>query len=195
MDDRLTQQLTLIRELDKLKEVIRRTYLLSQSRRENSAEHSWHVAVMALLLAEYAAEPVDVSRVVQMLLVHDLVEIDAGDTPVYDVEGTKTKAAREQAAADRLFGLLAPDQSREFRALWEEFEARATPEAKFAAALDRVQPITHNFYTQGRAWQELGVTLDNVLARNRHIAEGAPILWEYVEGLIRTAAANGWLPA
>lgn len=190
---RLDQQIAFIREMDALKNIIRQTWLTDQSRRENSAEHSWHLATMALLLQEYAAETVDVARVIQMALVHDLVEIDAGDTFVYDAVGEQDKAEREQRAADRLFGLLPEDQHKEIRELWEEFEARETAEARFAAALDRLQPILHNFWTQGRAWRAHGITARQVRQSNCHMADGSPQLWQFVERLIEQAVANGYL--
>ena len=191
---RLAQQIQFIVEIDKLKRILRQTWLMDQSRRENDAEHSWHLAMMAILLAEYSREPeLDLLRVLKMVLVHDIVEIDAGDTFVYDEEGFKDKAQREQAAADRLFGMLPADQAAEFRSLWDEFEARQTPEARYAAALDRLQPNLHNYYTQGRAWQEHGVTKAQVIARNRHMAEGAPRLWEFAQGLFDDAVRRGYL--
>jgi len=191
--DRLRDQVGFILEIDKLKGVVRRTYLVDGSRRENSAEHSWHVAVMAAVLAEHADEPVDAGRVARMLLVHDVVEVDAGDTFVYDPAGSESKAERERAAADRIFGLLPPDQGGALRALWEEFEAGSTPDARFAAALDRMMPVLHNLHTGGRAWRENGVTADMVLARNRRIAEGSRALWEYLRGEIEKAVASGHL--
>jgi putative hydrolase of HD superfamily len=191
--DRLDRQFRFILEIDKLKHVFRRTYLLDGSRRENDAEHSWHISLMAVLLCQHAAEGIDVLRVVKMLLVHDLVEIDAGDTFCYDEAGNRTKAAREQAAADRVFNILPDDQARELRELWDEFEARDTSDAKFAAALDRLQPLLHNLNTQGRAWREHGITLDKVIARNKHIADGSPALWNCVEPLIRNAVGKGHL--
>jgi putative hydrolase of HD superfamily len=194
-DDRLARQIGFLLEIDKLKRVLRETWHLDQSRKENDAEHSWHLAVMAVLLAEYATEPgLDLARVVKMVLVHDLVEIDAGDTFVYDEVGARDKAEREQAAADRLFGTLPDDQAAEVRRLWEEFEARRTPEARYAAGLDRLQPLLHNYHTQGRTWREHGVTSDRVLARNCHMAEGAPRLWQYAESLIHEAVRKGYLP-
>ena len=192
--DRLARQMEFILEIDKLKQVLRQTSLADGSRRENDAEHSWHLAVMAVLLAEYAAEPqLDLARVVKMLLVHDVVEIDAGDTYHYDEAGNRDKAEREQAAADRLFALLPADQEAELRGLWEEFEARQTPEARYAAALDRFQPNLLNYRTQGRLWREHGVTSAQVIARNCHMAEGAPALWQYAESLIHDAVAKGYL--
>ena len=195
-DDRLGRQIEFVVEIDRLKRVLRQTWLMDGSRRENDAEHSWHLAAMALLLHEYAAEPnLDLLRVCEMLLVHDLVEIDAGDTFVYDDEGTSDKAEREERAAERVFGVLPDDQGKELRGLWEEFEARATPEARFAAALDRLQPILHNYHTAGKAWQQHGITSAQVIARNQHMAEGSPRLWEYARQLIDEAVQRGYLNA
>jgi putative hydrolase of HD superfamily len=191
--ERLADQVRFILEIDRLKCVFRQTVLLDRSRRENDAEHSWHLALMAVVLAEHAREPVDVGRVVRMVLVHDLVEIDAGDTFCYDEEGARDKAEREERAAERVFGLLPADQAGEFRALWDEFEAMETPEAKFAAALDRFQPLLHNAYTRGMAWRKHWVTADQVTARNAHIADGAPALWDLAQRLIRDAVAQGHL--
>ena len=189
---RLEQQVAFILEIDRLKTIYRRTYLTDTSRFENSAEHSWHIAVMAMLLAEHANTPeVDQLRVIKMLLIHDLVEIDAGDTFAYDTAAHADKAAREQAAADRLFGLLPADQAAEFRALWDEFEARQSPEAKFAGALDRLQPLLHNLYTHGRSWQEHGVRKSQVVSLNRRMAEAAPDLWTYAEKWLEKAVAEG----
>lgn len=192
--DRLARQVRFVLEIDKLKKVLRQTFVTDGSRRENDAEHSWHLATMAILFAEYAAEPApDLLRVVKMLLVHDVVEIDAGDTFYYDEAGRRDKAERERRAADRLFGLLPPDQAAEWRSLWDEFEARETPEARYAAALDRLQPILLNFETQGRLWQERGITSRQVIAGNRHMAQGAPALWEHAASKIREAVAKGYL--
>ena len=189
---RLEQQVAFILEIDRLKTVYRRTYLTDTSRFENSAEHSWHISVMAMLLAEHARTPeVDQLRVIKMLLIHDLVEIDAGDTFAYDRAAHADKEAREKAAADRLFGLLPADQAAEFRGLWDEFESRQTPEAKFAAALDRLQPLLHNLYTHGRSWREHGVRKSQVVALNRRMAEGASELWAYAEKWLEKAVAEG----
>ena len=193
--DRLNKQIAFILELDRLKGVLRRSYLVHDPRRENSAEHSWHLAVLAMVLDEYASVEVNQAHVIKMLLVHDVVEIDAGDTYCYDVAGNDSKADREQLAADRLFGLLPDDQQDEMRGLWEEFEARATPEAKFAAALDRLMPLLHNYHTQGRSWLEHGVTEAQVLERNRHTGEGSEALWAYVEAMIADAVGKGYLAA
>lgn len=191
---RLADQIRFIIEIDKLKNVFRQTYLTDGGRKENDAEHSWHLAVMAILLSEYAADRgVDVLKVVKMVLIHDLVEIDAGDTFCYDEAGHADKSRREQAAADRIFAILPGDQGSALRALWEEFEARRSPEARFAAALDRLQPLLHNYHTGGAAWREHGVTVDRVLARNRHMGEGAPALWDYADRFIRDAVDRGLL--
>jgi len=190
---RLERQLAFVLEIDRLKEVLRRTYLTGSPRRENSAEHSWHVAVMAVVLAEHADEPVDPARVVKMLLVHDIVEVDAGDTYVYDETAVATRAAREERAAARLFGLLPPDQAGELAALWREFEARGSADARFAGALDRLMPVLHNVATGGRSWREHGITADRVVARNRTIADGSAALWEYARRLIERAVADGVL--
>jgi len=191
---RLEKQIQFILEIDKLKRVLRNTYLLDGSRKENDAEHSWHTAVMAVLLCEHAVgTDIDLLRVLKMLLIHDLVEIDAGDTFRYDDEGNKSKARREQAAADRIFNILPPDQAGEIRELWDEFEARETPEAKFAAVIDRFQPNLHNYHTQGRTWHEHGITVDQVLAKNKHMAEGSEALWRYAKTMILDAVEKGYL--
>ena len=192
-DDRLQRQIRFILEIDALKSVLRRSYLVGADRPENSAEHSWHVAVMAVLLAEHANEPVDVARVVRMPLIHDVVEVDAGDTYVYDTAGAEAKAEREVRAADRIFGMPPEDQGRELRALWEEFEEGRTAEARFAAALDRLMPVLHNVHTEGRSWREHGITADRVIARNARMSEGSEALWEYARSLIEDAVEKGHL--
>ncbi|MDE2999781.1 MAG: HD domain-containing protein [Gemmatimonadota bacterium] len=191
--DRLERQIAFITEIDKLKQVLRRTYLIDGERRENSAEHSWHLAVMAVLLSEYAREELDLARVVKMLLLHDVVEIDAGDTFAYDEAAHADKEERERRAAERIFNLLPADMAGEAFALWEEFEAGATPEAKYAEALDRLQPILLNCGSGGIAWREHGISSEQVIARNRHIELGAPALWTYVRGLIDRAESGGTL--
>lgn len=193
-NQRLFRQMEFLVEIDKLKGVFRRTWLIDKSRHENDAEHSWHLAVLAVLLSEYAGRPnLDLLRIVKMVLVHDLVEIDAGDTYAYDEAAAVTQADREQKAADRIFDILPPDQADEFRGLWNEFEARETAEARYAAALDRLQPFLHNYYTEGKAWLEHGVTSDRVVARTHPIADGAPALWQLVQDLIRDAVEKGYL--
>lgn len=195
-DDRLARQINFIREIDKLKTVSRRTLLMDGSRYENDAEHSWHLAIMALLLKEHGNVPkMDLTRVIKMVLIHDIVEIDAGDTYCYDEQGNVDKVKRESVAATRIFGLLPVDQQVEWRALWEEFEQRTTPEAQFAAALDRVQPLMHNYCTNGVVWKNHGVTSSKVIARNRHVAEGSRPLWKFAEALIEDAVKQGYLDA
>ncbi len=189
----LSQQIGFILEIDRLKSVLRRTSLLDRSRRENTAEHSWQIALMAILLAEYADPQVDINHVVMMLLVHDLVEIDAGDTPIYDEQARATQADRERRAADRIFGLLPQDQGQRLRALWEEFEAHETPEARFANAMDRLQPLLNGYFTTGSTWKEAGVTQEQVIARNQPIGLASPRLWAYAQELIKDAVRQGFL--
>lgn len=194
--EKLEQQLALLMELDKLKSVLRRTRVVSAEKRlENSAEHSWHVALMALLLEEHANEPVDITKVVKMLLLHDVVEIDAGDTFVYDVQASKDQAERELKAAHRLFGLLPKEQGDELLALWLEFEAAQTPEAKFGKALDRLIPMLLNYHNQGQSWIEHGVTSQQALTINQKIEAGSETLWKKAQQLISEAVENGWLKA
>lgn len=190
---RLLAQLDFLREIDKLKTVLRRSLLIDGSRRENSAEHSWHIALAALTLADVAATPVNIDRVIKMLLIHDIVEIDAGDTFAYDMQGRTDQARREEAAAARLFGLLPADQSAEFQALWREFEARTTPESVFANAVDRLLPMLQNFETQGGSWRANGVHYGLVKQRAAPIAAGAPELWAYVEAMLHEAVVRGYL--
>jgi putative hydrolase of HD superfamily len=191
--ERLERQISFLLEIDKLKTILRRTYILHADRSENTAEHSWHLALTAMILAEYANEPIDVSRVIKMVLIHDIVEIDAGDTYLYDAAGALDKAERERAAADRLFGILPSDQGREFRELWDEFESRQTIESRFASALDRFIPQLHNYHTQGRTWKEHGITSDRVLERNACIADGSSTLWEWAQALLNDAVEKGFL--
>ena len=180
MTDRLQSQLAFLAELDKLKLVQRRTSVIGESRLENTAEHSWHLGVMAPVLAEYAPEDVDVERAMSMVLVHDIVEIDAGDTFAFDPAAHADKEDREQAAADRLFGLLPDDQGAHYRALWDEFEARETPEALFANALDRFQGLLQNVHNAGGTWKKYGITREKILERMDPIRAGAPALWPWV---------------
>lgn len=192
---RLAQQLQFVTELDRLKLVLRQTLLLDASRRENSAEHSWHLALMALVLYEYAPAGTDLMRVLKMLLLHDVIEIEAGDTFCYDAQANLDKAAREQAAAERTFGLLPVDLNLELRNLWDEFEAGMTTEARFANALDRLQPLLHNFHTQGGTWRTHNITKAQVLTRMAPIQYGAPSLWPFVLGLIDEAYDAGFIAA
>jgi putative hydrolase of HD superfamily len=189
--DRLKQQIRFLLEIDKLKGVVRQSYLAGVDRRENSAEHSWHVAVTALVLAEYANGPVDISRAVRMLLLHDVVEVDAGDTYVYDAVARAAQAEREARAADRLFGMLPADQGSELRGMWEEFERRESAEARFAAAVDRLMPLMHNYFTAGRSWREHSITADRVIERSRPMREGSEALWTYALECVRDAVDRG----
>lgn len=195
MTNRLDQQIQFILEIDNLKSISRQSYLLNGTRYENSAEHSWHIALMAVVLAEHSQQPIDLLRVLKMLLVHDVVEIDAGDTYCYDETEMADKATREQRAAQRLFGLLPPGQETELRALWEEFEAAATPSAKFANAVDRLMPLFHNYYTQGKSWQQHGIKKSQVMTRLRPIAEGSEALWQVAHTIVEESVKRGYLAA
>ena len=194
IDDRLRRQLEFIIEADRLKSVERRCWLTDGSRHENTAEHSWHLALMAIVLAEHAAEPVDLMRVLQMVVVHDLVEIDAGDTFLYDDEGRLTKEEREREAADRLFAVLPEPQAEQLRALWDEYSSRATPDARFAKALDRLAPLLLNHATGGGGWADHGITAEQVRLRNPSVAQASPTLQAVVEHLISDSVEQGFLP-
>ena len=178
------KQISFIMELDKIKKITRQTYLSDGSRKENDAEHSWHLALMAVLLKEYANEEVDLAKVIPMVLLHDLVEIDAGDTYAYDQAGLATQRARETKAADRIFGMLPEDQGTKFRNLWEEFEAYETAEAKFAHVLDNCQPLLLNDASGGKRWKEHTVHKSQIYKRNEHTAECSSQIWEYMQKLI-----------
>jgi putative hydrolase of HD superfamily len=195
MSGRLHTQIGFLLEIDKLKQIFRQTYLLDETRKENDAEHSWHFAMYAVLLAEYANEKVDLLKVVKMALIHDLVEIDAGDTFLYDEVGNADKAEREEKAAERIFGLLPPDVGEELHALWVEFEAKETAEAKFAGAIDRLQPFLHNIHTDGRAWGEHGISAKQIRERNGVIENGSEDLWAYAVSLLDEAVAKGQVAA
>lgn len=191
---RLKKQIEFIIEVDKLKQIYRQTLLMDGSRNENDAEHSWHLALMAMVLHEYSPKKdLDITRVLKMLLIHDLVEIYAGDTFCYDEEANLDKAERELKAAQRLFNILPPDQGQEFRALWDEFEERKTPEALFAASLDRIQPLLCNYRTGGHTWVKYGIKSDKVLERNLLVKEGAPELWKLVEEIVEDSIKMGIL--
>jgi putative hydrolase of HD superfamily len=191
---RLHRQIEFIVEVDRLKEVLRRNVLTVSRRRENDAEHSWHLCLCVLVLAEHADAPrLDVLRVLKMLIVHDLVEIDADDTFAYDTAGVSQQHEREGRAAERIFGLLPEDQARELRALWDEFEAHQTPEAIFAAAVDRFQPMLLNARTDGHSWRAHDVSASQVMVRGTPIREASTSLWEYVVYMIREAVSAGYL--
>ncbi|WP_333900809.1 HD domain-containing protein [Agrobacterium pusense] len=190
---RLMQQLAFILEVEKLKTVLRKTPLLDRSRVENDAEHTWQLALMAMVLSEHSRETVDLLRVIKMLLVHDIVEIDAGDTFAYDHVARTTQAERELKAAERIFAILPADQAVEFRALWDEFELKATAEARFANAMDRLQPTLHNFFTEGGTWKTPGVTSDDVERRTAPIAISSDVLGKLCKELIESAVEQGIL--
>jgi len=192
-ENRLTRQIDFLVEIDKLKTVLRRAYIADASRRENSAEHSWHIAMMAMILAEYCQQDVDLFRVIRMLLIHDIVEIDAGDTGIYDHVAALDKTERETLAAERVFSLLPLDQAKELRKIWDEFEQGASPEARFARAMDRLIPLIHNYYTQGKRWKEDGITHAQVLTANQTIREGSQELWEFALSLIDESVSRGYL--
>jgi putative hydrolase of HD superfamily len=190
----MKQQIDFIVAIDKLKHITRQNLVIGTTRNENDAEHSWHLAVMAMLLSEYAAEKnIDILHVIKMVLIHDLVEIHAGDTFCYDEKGYEDKDEREQNAADRLFNILPSDQAQEIMALWQEFEEMTTPEAAFASSLDRFQPLLLNYNTGGHTWQRPGITSEKVLKRNDVAEENAPAIYEYVQELIENSIAKGIL--
>jgi putative hydrolase of HD superfamily len=192
--ERFEKQLEFILEIDKLKQIYRQNLVTGTNRKENDAEHSWHLAMMAILLSEYASEQkVDVLYVIKMVLIHDLVEIDAGDTFAYDEKGYEDKEEREQKAADRLFNILPADQAEEMLKLWREFEAMETPEARFAASLDRFQPLLLNYNTDGHTWKKPGVSSEKVLKRIEPARTQAPQIWEYATNLIKNAIDKGML--
>jgi len=193
--DRFERQIQFILEIDKLKTIIRRTYLLNADRAENTAEHSWHLALMAIVLAEHSNEPVNVARVIKMVLVHDIVEIDAGDTFAYDTQRLVDQHEREAAAATRIFGLLPADQAIEFRSLWDEFEDRQTADARFAHAIDRCQAMLLNCLNKGVTWSRHNVRLDQIRARNTPIGDGSAALWTYMSHMLDEAVQAGHVPA
>ena len=191
MDDRLKEQIDFILEIDKMKEILRQNYLADGSARENDADHSWHLAMMALVLSEYSNEKVDVTRVVPMVMTHDLVEIDAGDTYAYDEAGALTKEKREKAAADRIFGILPKEQGTWMRGLWDEFEACNTPESKFAHVLDNSLPLFLNHAAGGISWKEHKVKRSQIYKRNRITGDGSAKIWEYMQELIQENINKG----
>lgn len=191
MDERLKKQLDFLLEIDKEKEIYRQTHILGGSRRENDAEHAWHMAIMAFVLQEYANESVDVLRVMKMVLMHDLVEIYAGDTYAYDESGKETQRQREMEAADRIYGMLPEDQGREFRAIWEEFEERKTPEARFARMLDNYQPLSLNNANGGGDWREHDVARSQVEKRNEISADGSRVMGKVIADIIDENVRKG----
>ena len=194
MDERLKKQLDFALEIDKEKNILRQTHLSGHGRNENDAEHAWHMAIMAYLLREYSNEPVDITRVMLMCLIHDVVEIDAGDTYAYDAEGLKTQKAREDAAKERIFSLLPEDQKQELLQIFDEFEAFQTPEAKFARAMDNLQPLLLNNSNDGGDWKEHEVTAENVYGRQRKTKLGSEKLFEVTDRILKANIAKGNLP-
>ncbi len=190
---RIMKQISFFVEADKLKSVFRQSRLIGENRKENDAEHSWHISLMALILSEYAVQPLDSLRVLKMLLIHDLVEIEAGDILVYDSEGRKNQETKEREAAEKTFGLLPNEQKEELKLLWEEFESQQTAEAKFARAIDRLQPLILNYFSEGQTWLEHKPGLQKVLTVNRIIEDGSPKLWEFAQALIKESAEKGYL--
>ncbi len=191
--DELSGRIEFLLEIDKLKSVLRRSLLVDGSRFENTAEHSWHLAMAVMVLAPHAPEGADVVRAMEILLIHDLVEIDAGDTYIYDEAGRADKEARERAAADRIFHLLPADQARRVDELWREYEERRTPTARFAYAIDRLQPLLLNAGSDGASWRRHGIRHSQARAVNQAIAEAAPDLWELARSLLDACAAEGSL--
>ncbi|MCY1233855.1 5'-nucleotidase [compost metagenome] len=189
----LLQQVAFIKEIDKLKYIQRRTKLFNSDRHENDAEHSWHLAVMALVLAEHSDKPIDVLKVVKMVLIHDLVEIDAGDTFIYDTTKNHTNTEEELLAAKRIFGLLPEAQAQNFIAVWEEFEEGRTDEAKFARAMDRFEPLLQNSSNNGGTWAEFNVEYHTVYDKKKAIANGSTSIWNYAERLLEESVEKGIL--
>lgn len=195
ISERLKKQMAFIMEIDKLKKIVRQSYISDGSRKENDTEHSWSLAMMCVILSEYANEEIDVLHTIKMVLIHDIVEIDAGDTYAYDNVGNATKREREEKAADRIFGMLPEDQAKEMRDLWEEFEAACTKEARFANTVDKVQPIMLNDITGGRAWREHKVEEHQIMNRNKTTKDGSLDLWEFAEELILKNIKKGNIKA
>ena len=189
----LLNQIAFIKEIDKVKYIQRKTKLFHSDRNENDAEHSWHLALMAIVLAEHSDEPTDVLKVVKMVLIHDIVEIDAGDTFIYDSQKNHSNTDEERLAANRIFGLLPKKQAEELIAIWEEFEAGETNEAKFARSMDRLEPLLQNTSNDGGTWKEFGVSYDKVYEKKSVIKEGSKTLWSYAEGLINESVEKGIL--
>lgn len=191
MDERLKKQMDFALEIDKEKNIFRQTHLSGHGRNENDAEHAWHMAIMAYLLREYSNEPVDITRVMLMCLIHDVVEIDAGDTYAYDAEGLKTQKAREEAAKERIYSLLPENQKKELSAIFDEFEESKTPEAKFAHAMDNLQPLMLNNSNGGEDWREHGVSAEQVYGRQKRTKEGSEILYEITDQIIKKHKEKG----
>jgi putative hydrolase of HD superfamily len=191
--DKLAKQIDFIKEIDKVKYIQRKTKLFNSNRNENDAEHSWHLALMALVLAEHSNEQIDILKVIKMVLIHDIVEIDAGDTFIYDSQKNHSNTDEERLAAQRIFGLLPQEQTNELIAIWEEFEAGESPESKFARSMDRLEPLLQNTSNKGGTWNEFGVNYDKVYEKKQIIREGSDTLWNFAEGLINESVEKGIL--
>lgn len=191
VSERLLKDIEFIVELDKMKSILRQTSLINEDRREDDAQHSWHISIMAMILGEYSNEKVDVCKVIKMLLTHDLVEIYAGDTFCYDKVGNEDKKERENQAADKIFGMLDEDKGKELRALWDEFEEGQTPEALFAASMDRLQPMLNNYHNNGGTWRKFNVAKEDIYRRIAPVKKSSDDLWEFVENMIEDAANRG----
>ncbi len=191
--NRLERQMRFIVKIDRLKQVIRQSALVDGSRQENDAEHSWHIAVMAFLLAGYANSDVDILKVLKMTLIHDLVEIYAGDTFAYDEVNAKTQNDREAKAANRIFSILPEDQREELHSLWKEFDSKSTPEARFAVAIDKLQPLILSYNNRGWSWERHGVVRSQIVEEKRCIEEGSKKLWEVAQELIEASVSGGFL--
>ncbi len=191
VNERLLRDMEFIVELDKMKTILRQTSLISQDRHEDDAQHSWHIAVMAMILDKYADEKIDTCKVIKMLLIHDLVELYAGDTFCYDKDANRDKEERELAAADKIFGMLSQDKAREMRALWDEFEEMETPEALFAASMDRLQPMLNNYHNQGGTWKKYDVPQADIYERISPVKKSSTSLWEFVEHMLEDAFDKG----
>ncbi|WAC12629.1 HD domain-containing protein [Dyadobacter pollutisoli] len=191
--ERLLKQVAFIHEIDKVKYILRKTRLFNSDRNENDAEHSWHLAIMAIILAEHANEPIDILKVVKMLLIHDVVEIDAGDIFLYDTEANHTNTEAEHKAAERIFGLLPEEQAADLIEVWDEFESGETMEAKFARAMDRLEPLFQNISNGGGTWKEYDVRYEKVLEKKSVIQKGSEHLWEFAKELIDESVKNGVL--
>lgn len=193
-ETRLQKQFSFLMEIDKMKTVLRRNVIADKSKQEDDAEHSWHMAVMAMVLYEYAPEGTDLLRVLKMALVHDLVEVYAGDTFCYDKAANEDKEKRERSAADKLFGMLEPDQAKEYRSLWEEFDRMDTPDSLYAGAIDRLQPFLLNYHTDGHTWKQGPITSADVYRRNDPVRRAMPKLWPVLDGMIQSCIRSGLLP-
>lgn len=191
VSERLLKDIEFIVELDKMKSILRQTSLINEDRREDDAQHSWHISIMAMVLGEYSNEKIDVCKVIKMLLAHDLVEIYAGDTFCYDKVGNEDKKERENQAADKIFGMLDEDKGRELRALWDEFEEGQTPEALFAASMDRLQPMLNNYHNNGGTWRKFNVAKEDIYKRIAPVKKSSDELWNFVESMIEDAANRG----